>query len=180
PLKFSPQPTSSSAIPPEYFATARPQALEDKISNIVYATRMSALNAALHTNEMRRSMRVSLWLRPVLSLVAVGLASAAVVVNQATNNAFALVLLFLALLLLCFLGPSNTKYSRKCEEMAQQWTQEDGQAGINLQYVVKVSRKRGFTSRLEVLLVITERAVATRGGGVSRGPIGESLPLYFE
>ncbi|KAJ3191930.1 hypothetical protein HDU82_003366 [Entophlyctis luteolus] len=162
--------------PEEYFSTVRPVPLEDRLPNLVYATRISALNAALREPEMQRSIRYIGVFKPFALLASVACAAVAVGVYYALRNAFALVFLFVAGWMVFYLGPTNAKYTRKCEEMAAQWTKEDELSGINLQTIVRKTRNHKNSSRIDVTLVFTEKAHFS-GDVVEEG---ESLPVYTE
>ncbi|KAJ3353641.1 hypothetical protein HDU83_006550 [Entophlyctis luteolus] len=152
---------------PNFFDPVRPMALEDKISNIVFATRMATLNQALNTREMKRSMWFARWFPRIALAVAIFFAALAVFVYVITANQFSAAILL---------------YILKCQELAAQWTKEDELQCVNLMYKIQLNVNERRNSSMQVALLILGKTLLLGYGNEEVDLIGyqPDLPLYVE
>ncbi|KAJ3241764.1 hypothetical protein HDU81_010408 [Chytriomyces hyalinus] len=158
---------------PAYFAVDRPSRLEDKISNVVFATRMQTLNIQLVEEKIESQLK---RMRLIRNLV-VGGASLAAVATLALfytlrNNFIVYGGLFVFVLLLAFL-PTSPRYVNVIHKACSDWTREDKDMGTNLVYMAKAT-KIDDSNRVDVSIVIVEPLLFYQ----SPNPMGNELPQY--
>ncbi|KAJ3121531.1 hypothetical protein HK100_012342 [Physocladia obscura] len=177
--------------PMEYFGTVLPTRLEGKISNVTYATRMTALNHMLGTPEMQRSIWICTYYT-YFATVSATLSVAVAVVGYVTfsDQGFFFLLLVGGAILQFRWGSAKVffdkcyllriiyyamQYTRKSDELVATWTKEDEALGLCLIWKIKRTLTKGYRTRICITVCAFER-VQFEGDPVIQNE--EALPVY--
>ncbi|KAI8617632.1 hypothetical protein BC830DRAFT_1112768 [Chytriomyces sp. MP71] len=158
---------------PNYFPVLRPSLLEDKIPNIVYTARITALNSSLLSSGSLFTSQVLvvfvnvLVASSIITLLWLTFQSSFHVSVQALNAAW-----FLPLIIMLLIA-TKPQYIRIVEEAVDKWTKDDKEAGINVQYRLVVTRTHKWRLLFSAKIIIYEQLLAP--GVVSNT---EALPTY--
>ncbi|KAJ3262469.1 hypothetical protein HDU77_000319 [Chytriomyces hyalinus] len=158
---------------PAFFAVDRPSRLEDKISNVVYTTRMQTLNLQLVEDKIESQLKRMRLIRNLVVGGAVVIAATTLALFYTLRNNFIVYAgLFVFVLLLAFL-PTTPGYVNVINKACSDWTREDKDLGINLVYMAKAT-KIDDSNRVDVNIVIVEPLLFYQ----SPNPMGSELPQY--
>ncbi|KAI8843879.1 hypothetical protein BJ741DRAFT_589464 [Chytriomyces cf. hyalinus JEL632] len=158
---------------PALFAVDRPSRLEDKISNVVYTTRMQTLNLQLVEEKIESQLKRMRLIRNLVVGGAILIAATTLALFYTIHSNFIVYAgLFVFVLLLAFL-PTTPGYVNTIHKACSDWTREDKDLGINLVYMAKAT-KIDDSNRVDVNIVIVEPLLFYQ----SPNPMGSELPQY--
>ncbi|KAJ3121533.1 hypothetical protein HK100_012344 [Physocladia obscura] len=168
--------------PSEYFDISIPSRLENRISNVSFTSRMTALNQLLSTLEMQRSIMVISYYGLVSRSIAAICAIVSISVFFITRNQLIVVLLVFSIILLINM-PKSAKvgtliYTNRAQELADPWTKEDELSGINLLWRIKKTFNDGARLTRIGLTVCVYEKIRLAADDVVQNV--EALPIYVE
>ncbi|KAJ3231331.1 hypothetical protein HDU81_003850 [Chytriomyces hyalinus] len=159
---------------PAYFAVERPARLEDKISNVVYTTRMQNLNTQLGEDKIDTELKRMRYIKAGVAVGSAIIAGSTLALYSVTDkNTFIIYAGFFVFVLLLAFLPKSARYVKTIDKACSDWTKEDKAMGTNLVYMAKPTKKADAT-RIEVSIVIVEPLVFYQ----SPNPMGNELPQY--
>ncbi|KAI8608765.1 hypothetical protein BC830DRAFT_1174145 [Chytriomyces sp. MP71] len=147
---------SNHKTPEKYFITAIPDVLKGRVPEDLFRERMVLLNTEWQTEELQESMvklRRSGW---VVNSIGFALVIAVAPAAKFTGSAFWFLMGLVGVFVLLVVN-IGAEYVETTKEIAEDWTDEDAQAGRNLIYVVRVWRVGPLQSLLNVHVTVLEQ-----------------------